>query len=119
MHIHEDLKCTFVCFQLRDVWFQHNGAPEHKTSSVKQYLVEKFGEQIIGYGGFQEWPPRSHDLTSMVFFLWDTSNSRRMRYPRQHSRTFNDALRMIVANVATAMLHRVPRQVQARVHMFM
>ncbi|GBM70339.1 hypothetical protein AVEN_151479-1 [Araneus ventricosus] len=30
----------------------------HKTSSVNQYLVEDFGEQIIGYGGFQEWPPR-------------------------------------------------------------
>ncbi|GBM33600.1 hypothetical protein AVEN_181844-1 [Araneus ventricosus] len=33
-------------------------------------LVEKFEEQIIGFGGFQEWPPRSPDLTPMDFFLW-------------------------------------------------
>ncbi|GBM45178.1 hypothetical protein AVEN_181071-1 [Araneus ventricosus] len=66
----ERLKCTFVCFQLLNVWFQHDGAPAHKTSSVKQYLVEEFGEQITGYVGFQEWPPRSPDLTPMDFFLW-------------------------------------------------
>ncbi|GBN61951.1 hypothetical protein AVEN_135552-1 [Araneus ventricosus] len=42
--------------------------PAHKKSLVKQCLVEKFGEQIIGYGGFQERPPRSPDLTPMDFF---------------------------------------------------
>ncbi|GBN33549.1 hypothetical protein AVEN_173628-1, partial [Araneus ventricosus] len=34
---------------------------------MKQYLVEEFLEQIIGYGGFQEWPP---DLTLVDLFLW-------------------------------------------------
>ncbi|GBN89493.1 hypothetical protein AVEN_14212-1 [Araneus ventricosus] len=62
--------CSFTMRGLRNVWFQHDGAPAHKTSSVKQYLVEEFGEQIIGYGGFQEWPPRSPDLTPMGVFLW-------------------------------------------------
>ncbi|GBM06609.1 hypothetical protein AVEN_140999-1 [Araneus ventricosus] len=57
--------------KLRNVWFQHDGAPAHETSSVKQYLVEEFVEQIIGDGGFQEWPPRSLDLTPMDFFLWE------------------------------------------------
>ncbi|GBN39688.1 hypothetical protein AVEN_148332-1 [Araneus ventricosus] len=57
-----------ICFQLRNVWFQHDGAPAHKTSLVKQYLVEEFGEQTIEYGGFQEWLPRSPDLTPMDFF---------------------------------------------------
>ncbi|GBO44044.1 hypothetical protein AVEN_232908-1 [Araneus ventricosus] len=87
----ERFKYTFVCFQLRHLWFQHDGAPAKKTLSVKQYLVEEFGEQIIGYGGFQEWPPRSPDLTPMVFFP--------MRIPQTagaHCRTFNDALRMLV-----------------------
>ncbi|GBN44175.1 hypothetical protein AVEN_209055-1 [Araneus ventricosus] len=65
----ERLKCTFFCFQPRNVWFQHDGALAHRTSSVKQCLVVEFGEQIIGYGGFQEWPPRSPDQTPMDFFL--------------------------------------------------
>ncbi|GBO46586.1 hypothetical protein AVEN_88807-1 [Araneus ventricosus] len=43
-------------FQLRNVWFQNDGAPAHNTSSVKQYLVE--------------WPPCSPDLTPMDVFLW-------------------------------------------------
>ncbi|GBL79048.1 hypothetical protein AVEN_48995-1 [Araneus ventricosus] len=90
----ERLKFTFVCFQLLNIWFQHDGAPAHETSSVKQYLVEEFGEQIIGYGGFQEWPPRSPDLTPMDFFLWGYLNG--MGPLRQHCRNFNDALRMLV-----------------------
>ncbi|GBN46760.1 hypothetical protein AVEN_129868-1 [Araneus ventricosus] len=109
------LKCTFVCFQLRYVWFQHDGAPAHKTSSVKQYLVEEFGEQIIGYGGFQEWPPRSPDLTPMDFLQWG--------YLKQHVHatpppTLQDLQRRITdAKVTPAVLHRVQRKVQAGVQM--
>ncbi|GBM96813.1 hypothetical protein AVEN_161127-1 [Araneus ventricosus] len=61
---------AYVNAQLWNVYFQHDGALAHKTSSVKSYLMEEFGEQIIGYGGFQKWPPRSPDLTPMDFFLW-------------------------------------------------
>ncbi|GBN35592.1 hypothetical protein AVEN_88051-1 [Araneus ventricosus] len=38
--------------------------------TMKQYLVEEFGERILGYGDFQEWTPRSPDLTPTDFFLW-------------------------------------------------
>ena len=41
------------------------------TSPVKQYLVMKFRNQIIGFGSFEEWPPRLPDLTPLNFFLWD------------------------------------------------
>ncbi|GBN61251.1 hypothetical protein AVEN_128970-1 [Araneus ventricosus] len=49
----ERLKCIFVCLRF-----------------PKLERKEEFGEQIIGYGGFQELPPRSPDLTPMDFFLW-------------------------------------------------
>ena len=29
-------------FYLRNVWFQYDGAPVHKTSPVKQFLVTEF-----------------------------------------------------------------------------
>ncbi|GBM38431.1 hypothetical protein AVEN_33718-1 [Araneus ventricosus] len=83
------------CVQLRNVWFQYDGAPEHKISSVKQYLVEEFEEQIIGYGGFQEWPPRSPDLTPMDFFLWGYLKQQ-VYATSQHCRTFNDTLWMLL-----------------------
>ncbi|GBN88351.1 hypothetical protein AVEN_259634-1 [Araneus ventricosus] len=107
-----------IClFSVRNVWFQHDYAPAHKISSVKQHLVEEFGEQIIGYGGFQEWPPRSLDQTPMDFFLWG--------YLKQQvyataPPTLQDLQRRITdacANVTPAVLHRVQREVQARVHM--
>lgn len=38
-----------------------------KISLVKQYLMEEFGEQVREYGGFEESPPHSPDLTSIDF----------------------------------------------------
>ncbi|GBM01427.1 hypothetical protein AVEN_236242-1 [Araneus ventricosus] len=107
-----------IClFSAPNVWFQHDGAPAHKTSSVKQYLVEEFGEQIIGYGGFQEWPPHISDLTPMDFFWGHTSNSRCMRPLRQHCRILQRRITNACANVTPAMLHSVQLEVQARVQM--
>ncbi|GBM34416.1 hypothetical protein AVEN_124105-1 [Araneus ventricosus] len=39
---------------LRNVWFQHDGAPPHKVSSVQQYIRYTFQQQVIGYGGCVE-----------------------------------------------------------------
>ncbi|GBM59789.1 hypothetical protein AVEN_14373-2-1, partial [Araneus ventricosus] len=109
------LKWTFVCFHLRNVWFQHDGAPAQKTSSVKQYLVEEYGEQIIGYGGFQEWSPCSPDLTPIDFFLWGYLKQQVYETPQP---TLQDLQRRITnANVTPAMVHRAQREVQARVQM--
>ncbi|GBN14509.1 hypothetical protein AVEN_248731-1 [Araneus ventricosus] len=113
----EHLKCTFASFQLRDVWFQHDGANAHKTSSMKQYLVKEFWEQLIGYGGFQEWPPRSPDLTPMDFFLWGYLKQQVCATPPP---TLQDLQRRITdacANMTPTMLHSMQRAVQARVQM--
>ncbi|GBO05938.1 hypothetical protein AVEN_56079-1 [Araneus ventricosus] len=113
----ERLKCTFVSFQLWNIWFQHDGAPAHKTSSVKQYLVEESGEQIIGYGGFQDWPPLSTDLTPIDFLLWGYLKQQvYATLPptlQDHQRRITDAC----ANVTPAMLYHVQHEVQARVRM--
>ncbi|GBM12088.1 hypothetical protein AVEN_245485-1 [Araneus ventricosus] len=55
---------------LQNVRFQHDGAPPHKVSSVQQYIRDTFQQQVIGYGGCVEWPPRSPDLNLLDFFLW-------------------------------------------------
>ncbi|GBL85591.1 hypothetical protein AVEN_117842-1 [Araneus ventricosus] len=63
---------NLLLHQLRNVLFQHDNAPPHKISNVKQYLMETFQNQVIGYVGFLEWRPCSPDLTPLDFFLWDT-----------------------------------------------
>ncbi|GBL99238.1 hypothetical protein AVEN_213091-1, partial [Araneus ventricosus] len=102
---------------IRNVWFQHDGAPAHKTSSVKQYLVEEFGEQIIGCGDFQEWPPRSPDLAPMDFFLWGYLQKQLYATPPPSLQDLQRRITDACANVTPAVLHRVQREVQAWVQM--
>jgi hypothetical protein len=35
----------------REMWLQHDGAPEHCTNVVPEYLDETFGNKWIGRGG--------------------------------------------------------------------
>ncbi|GBM30389.1 hypothetical protein AVEN_220987-1 [Araneus ventricosus] len=98
-----------LLMRLRNVWFQHDGTPEHKTSSMKQFLVEELGEQVIGYGGFQEWPPRSPDLTPMDFFLCGYLKQLLYATPPPTLQDLQRRIRDACANVTPAMLHRVQR----------
>ncbi|GFU56681.1 uncharacterized protein TNCV_4129291 [Trichonephila clavipes] len=54
---------------LSRMWNQHNGAPAHKSAQPCKFLAQIFDTRIIGYGGQQEWPPQSHDLSPLDFFL--------------------------------------------------
>ncbi|GBO11924.1 hypothetical protein AVEN_185459-1 [Araneus ventricosus] len=78
----------------------------HQWSST---CTEEFGVQIIGYGGFQEWPLHSPDLIPMDFLL--------VGIPVTPPPTSQDLQRRITdafVNVIPAMLHR---EIQARVQM--
>ncbi|GBL85751.1 hypothetical protein AVEN_193195-1 [Araneus ventricosus] len=103
--------------KLQNVWFQHNCAPADRTSSVKQYLVEEFEEQIIGYGGFKEWPPRSPDLTPMYSFLWEYLKQQVYATPPPPLQDLQRRITDACANVTPAILHRVQREIQERVQM--
>ncbi|GBL85364.1 hypothetical protein AVEN_34565-1 [Araneus ventricosus] len=83
--------------QFLNVWFQHDGAPPHKISNLKQYLMETFYNQVMGYGGFVERPPRSPDLTTLDFFLWGHIKGQVYATLRQHCRIFDDALLMLMS----------------------
>ncbi|KAL1268514.1 hypothetical protein QQF64_033877 [Cirrhinus molitorella] len=51
-------------------FFQQDGAPPHYGCQVRAFLDEQFPEKWIGRRGPVEWPPRSHDLTHLDFYLW-------------------------------------------------
>ncbi|GFV44528.1 uncharacterized protein TNCV_3287101 [Trichonephila clavipes] len=45
---------------LRDLsrmWYQHDGAPAHKSAHPFTFLAQTFDTRIIGYGCQQEWTP--------------------------------------------------------------
>ena len=89
----------------------------YKISPVEQYLVKEFGNQIIGYGGFEEWSPRMPDLTPLAFFLWGYLKQKLYATPPQ---TLQDLKRRITDACSTAspsMLQRVQCEIQTRIQM--
>ncbi|GBN05042.1 hypothetical protein AVEN_123636-1 [Araneus ventricosus] len=89
----EGVKCVFVRLATPKIATRHNAEEKRKRhtpedplswhsvsvreyntrgsrSSVQQCIRDTFQQQVIGYGGCVEWPPRSPDLNSLDFFLW-------------------------------------------------
>lgn len=54
----------------QNMWFMHDGAPAHFSLTVREHLNATFGQQWIGRGGPQLWPPRSPDLNPLDYFFW-------------------------------------------------
>ncbi|GBO45124.1 hypothetical protein AVEN_267563-1 [Araneus ventricosus] len=79
--------------------------------------METFQNQVTGYGGFVEWPPRSPDLTPLDFFLWGHIKGQAYATPPP---TLQDLRRLVTdacSSVTPAMLHNVQREIQSRVQM--
>ena len=54
---------------LRNMWFQQDGATCHTSRQTINLLKTKFGNPIIGRNRPINWPARSCDLTPCDFFL--------------------------------------------------
>ena len=52
------------------LYFQHDGAPPHFATAVRNFLDETFSDKWIDRRGPIEFPPRSPDLTPMDFCVW-------------------------------------------------
>ncbi|KAJ8937877.1 hypothetical protein NQ318_021102 [Aromia moschata] len=51
------------------MYFQQDGAPPHNSRIVIDYLQRRFGEKVISMNGPVRWPPRSPDLTPLIFLF--------------------------------------------------
>ena len=57
---------------LRNMWFQQDGATCHTSHQTINLLNTKFGNRIISRNGPINWPARSCDLTPCDFLgSWD------------------------------------------------
>ena len=98
----------------QNLWFQHDGAPPHKVSSVQQYLRDTFQQQIIGYGGCVEWSPRS---LALEFFLWRYIKQRVYATPPSTFQELRNRITDACASASPTMLYSVHREVQFRLQM--
>ncbi|GBM94541.1 hypothetical protein AVEN_193025-1 [Araneus ventricosus] len=53
------------------MWFQHDGAPSRFSIAMRIDLNATFGARWIGRGRPVPWPPRSSDVSSLDYFLWE------------------------------------------------
>ena len=53
-----------------DIWFQQDGATSDAFLHVKDWLRNRFGNDIISHRSDFLWPARSFHLSPPDYFLW-------------------------------------------------
>ncbi|GFX81436.1 uncharacterized protein TNCV_142861 [Trichonephila clavipes] len=53
---------------VRELWFQKDGATCHTARATINLLKDTFGDRLISRFGSENWPPRSCDLTPLDYF---------------------------------------------------
>lgn len=66
----EPLIDDLALMELRNIFFQQDGAPPHNAEIISNFLTTNFQNNWIGNQGPNRWPARSPDLTPMDFYLW-------------------------------------------------
>lgn len=105
---------TISLRDLSRMWFQHDGAPAHKSAQPCTFLAQTFGPRIIGYGGQQEWPPRSPDLTPLDFFLWGFLKSKVYERESTSQADLVNRIMMACRSVTPTMLRKLQPEVLKR-----
>ncbi|GBM52208.1 hypothetical protein AVEN_220156-1 [Araneus ventricosus] len=82
-------------------------APPRKVSCVEQEIRDTFQQQVIGYGGCVEWPPRSLDPNPLDFFLWGYIKQRVYAIPSPTLQELRNRITDACASVSPAMLYNV------------
>jgi hypothetical protein len=102
---------------LTKMWFQHDGAPAHKAAPSRTLLRGMFEDNIIGYGGLVEWPPRSPDLNPLDFFLWGFLKSKVYEVESVSRVDLQNRILSAVRCVTPAILRKVEGEFQSRVRL--
>lgn len=86
--------------------FQHDGAPPHFDTDVREWLTENY-PTWIGRGGSVAWPPRSPDLNPLDFFVWGYMKSEVYMTVIQSEEDLRDRIFNAANKVREALSHKV------------
>jgi len=113
---------------VKEIWFQHDGAPAHWRKEVRDWLDTTFPQHWIGRNAEEKggisWPPRSPDFAPMDFFAWGILRQHIFLPQRPateqdlRNRVFNffQDQRHRPAMVTSTMLHNVRESFIRRLH---
>ncbi|GFX66104.1 DUF4817 domain-containing protein [Trichonephila clavipes] len=89
------------------VTFQQDGETCHTARATIDFLKDTFGDRLISRFGPVNWPPRSCDLTPLVYFLWDYVKSLVYADKPQTLDHLEDNIRRVIADIRLQMLEKV------------
>ncbi|GFV48294.1 uncharacterized protein TNCV_666961 [Trichonephila clavipes] len=97
-----------------ELWFQQDGATCHTARSTIDLLKDTFGDRLSSRFGPVNWPPRSCDLTPLVYFLWGYVKSLVYADKPQTLDHLEDNIRRVIADIRPQMLEKVIENLTSR-----
>ena len=96
------------------MWFQHNGAPAHKSLQPHTVLSTIFESNICEYGGHVERPLRSPDLNPLDFFLWRFLKEKVYEKESMSQTDLLNRISVACKCVMMNMLRKIPNELYSR-----
>ncbi|GFV68478.1 uncharacterized protein TNCV_3129341 [Trichonephila clavipes] len=92
---------------VRELWFQQDGATCHTARATIDLLKDTFGDRLISRFGPVNWPPRSCNLAPLDYFLWGYVKSLVYADKPQTLDYLEDNTRHVIADTRPQMLEKV------------
>lgn len=110
----QDFLCEIPLARIKDIWYQHDGAPAHGSSKVCSWLDEVFPQQWIGRHGPIAWPARSPDFNPLDFFLWGYVKTQVYQAPTTTSGDLKEKIRQVCNSIPETMVKNVTENLVKR-----
>ena len=90
-----------------NVWFQQDGATAHTANESMTIVRNMFPGHLTSLSGDVPWPPRSPDLSTCDFFLWEYLKSRVYAHKSRTLNGLKEAIRQENRPIVRQLLARV------------
>ncbi|GFU06261.1 transposable element Tcb2 transposase [Trichonephila clavipes] len=92
---------------VRELWFQQDGATCHTARATIDLLKDTFGDRLISRFGPVNWPPTPLDLTPLDYLLWGYVKSLVYVDKPQTLDHLEDNIRRVIADIRPQTLKKV------------
>jgi len=99
-----------------NIIYQQDSHPAHTSVLARAILNRRFMHRWIGiHSDFQEWPPRSPDLTPMDFFVWGYIRDQVYQTLPHNRGDLIEKIKAASRNITPAMINKVRQSFMRRV----
>ena len=112
LHIFTEFVNQLDDIELRNGYFQQDGATCHTSNDSMTHIRSFFGDRLISKG---LWPPRSPDLTPPDFFLWGLLKGKVYANKPRTTADLEENIKREIAAVDAGTLQRTFENMERRV----